>query len=75
MKGSVWSSLPPVDNSSSITTKPIILAMTSMDSASFFRDKSVGADSPLSVSSKPDHRKNSGVDILLELPLLPELLL
>ncbi|KAK9741989.1 hypothetical protein RND81_03G141700 [Saponaria officinalis] len=45
---SVWSSLTPVDASSSNKTKPIILAMASMDSASFFRDKSLGADSPLS---------------------------
>ncbi|XP_074286610.1 nicastrin [Silene latifolia] len=45
---SVWSSLPPVDTSSSDKTKPIILAMASMDSASFFRDKSLGADSPVS---------------------------
>ncbi|KAL2897351.1 Nicastrin [Bienertia sinuspersici] len=45
---SVWSSLPPIIESSSDTTKPIILATASMDSASFFRDKSLGADSPLS---------------------------
>ncbi|KAH9605765.1 hypothetical protein KSS87_012185 [Heliosperma pusillum] len=45
---SVWSSLPPVDTSSTDKTKPIILAMASMDSASFFRDRSLGAESPLS---------------------------
>ncbi|KAL9230907.1 hypothetical protein vseg_006198 [Gypsophila vaccaria] len=45
---SVWSSLPPVDVSSPDKTKPIILGMASMDSASLFRDKSLGADSPLS---------------------------
>ena len=51
LKGSVWSSLPPIVESSSDVAKPIILAMASMDTASIFRDKSVGADSPLSVSS------------------------
>lgn len=51
LKGSVWSSLPPNSESSADITKPIILAIASMDSASFFRDKSLGADSPLSVSS------------------------
>lgn len=50
MKGSVWSSLPPINTSSSDQTKPIILTVASMDSASFFRDKSLGADSPISVS-------------------------
>ncbi|CAO2816400.1 unnamed protein product [Amaranthus hypochondriacus] len=45
---SVWSSLPPIIESSSDVAKPIILAMASMDSASIFRDKSLGADSPLS---------------------------
>ncbi|KMS99114.1 hypothetical protein BVRB_2g047570 [Beta vulgaris subsp. vulgaris] len=45
---SVWSSLPPNSESSADITKPIILAIASMDSASFFRDKSLGADSPLS---------------------------
>ncbi|KAF5480037.1 hypothetical protein F2P56_000812 [Juglans regia] len=45
---SVWSSLPPINVSSSDQSKPIILTMASMDSASFFRDKSLGADSPLS---------------------------
>ncbi|XP_042970326.1 nicastrin isoform X1 [Carya illinoinensis] len=48
IKGSVWSSLPPINVSSSDQSKPIILTMASMDSASFFRDKSLGADSPLS---------------------------
>ncbi|KAL1365396.1 hypothetical protein HN51_013432 [Arachis hypogaea] len=45
---SVWSSLPPINVSSSKQSKPIILAVASMDSASFFRDKSLGADSPIS---------------------------
>lgn len=45
---SVWSALPPIDTSSSEKSKPVILTMASMDSASFFRDKSLGADSPLS---------------------------
>lgn len=49
LKGSVWSSLPPINTSSSDQTKPIILTVASMDSASFFRDKSLGADSPISV--------------------------
>ncbi|XP_022143375.1 nicastrin [Momordica charantia] len=44
---SVWSSLPPI-NISSDQSKPIILTVASMDSASFFRDKSIGADSPIS---------------------------
>ncbi|KAG8373502.1 hypothetical protein BUALT_Bualt11G0030800 [Buddleja alternifolia] len=44
---SVWSALPPI-NISSPQTKPILLTMTSMDSASFFRDKSLGAESPIS---------------------------
>ncbi|KAF3331598.1 nicastrin [Carex littledalei] len=44
---SVWSSLPPI-NISSVPTKPIILAVASLDSASFFRDRSLGADSPIS---------------------------
>uniref|UniRef100_A0A803MZ88 Nicastrin n=1 Tax=Chenopodium quinoa TaxID=63459 RepID=A0A803MZ88_CHEQI len=48
MQGSVWSSLPPIIQSSLDVTKPIILAMGTMDSASFFRDKGLGADSPLS---------------------------
>ncbi|KAI8536528.1 hypothetical protein RHMOL_Rhmol10G0264500 [Rhododendron molle] len=47
-KGSVWSALPPVNTSSSESSKHIILAVASMDSASFFRDKSLGADSPIS---------------------------
>ncbi|XP_058187647.1 nicastrin isoform X4 [Rhododendron vialii] len=45
---SVWSALPPVNTSSSESSKHIILAVASMDSASFFRDKSLGADSPIS---------------------------
>ncbi|KNA11455.1 hypothetical protein SOVF_135050 isoform B [Spinacia oleracea] len=45
---SVWSSLPPIIESSSDIAKPTILAMATMDSASFFRDKGLGADSPLS---------------------------
>lgn len=45
---SVWSSLPPINMSSSYQSKPIILLVASMDSASFFRDKSLGADSPIS---------------------------
>ncbi|KAL8550141.1 hypothetical protein ACS0TY_008822 [Phlomoides rotata] len=45
---SVWSALPPINISSPLKPKPIVLAMTSMDSASFFRDKSVGAESPIS---------------------------
>ena len=53
MKGSVWSSLPPINVSSSDQSKPVILTVASMDSASFFRDKSLGADSPISVSSSP----------------------
>ncbi|XP_015582561.1 nicastrin isoform X2 [Ricinus communis] len=44
---SVWSSLPPI-NISSTQSKPIILTVASMDSASFFRDKSLGAESPIS---------------------------
>ncbi|KAJ6791400.1 nicastrin [Iris pallida] len=44
---SVWSSLPPI-NVSSVKRRPILLAMASQDSASFFRDQSLGADSPLS---------------------------
>ncbi|KAH7352865.1 hypothetical protein KP509_19G068000 [Ceratopteris richardii] len=42
---SVWSSLPPISSSSS---KEIVLVITSMDSASIFRDTTLGADSPLS---------------------------
>ncbi|XP_051147065.1 nicastrin [Andrographis paniculata] len=45
---SVWSALPPINNLTSPKEKPILLAMTSMDSASFFRDKSLGAQSPIS---------------------------
>ncbi|KAM7519844.1 hypothetical protein LguiB_018806 [Lonicera macranthoides] len=45
---SVWSALPPISISSPESSKPIILAMTSMDAASFFRDKSLGAESPIS---------------------------
>ncbi|CAN6478979.1 unnamed protein product [Victoria cruziana] len=44
---SVWSSLPPI-NVSSQMEKPLILAMASQDSASFFRDRTFGADSHLS---------------------------
>ncbi|KAJ8551714.1 hypothetical protein K7X08_021729 [Anisodus acutangulus] len=45
---SVWSALPPIIVSSSKKAKPMILTVASMDAASFFRDKSVGADSPIS---------------------------
>ncbi|CAJ1867672.1 unnamed protein product [Sphenostylis stenocarpa] len=45
---SVWSSLPPINISSLQQSKPILLTVASMDSASFFRDKSLGADSPIS---------------------------
>lgn len=45
---SVWSALPPINNLSSKPSKPIILTVASMDSASFFRDRSLGADSPIS---------------------------
>ncbi|XP_076951630.1 nicastrin-like [Bidens hawaiensis] len=45
---SVWSALPAENTSSSSTEKPIILTVASMDSASFFRDKSLGAESSLS---------------------------
>ncbi|KAF9625241.1 hypothetical protein IFM89_020827, partial [Coptis chinensis] len=44
---SVLSSLPPISITSG-QPKPILLVVASMDSASFFRDKSPGADSPLS---------------------------
>ncbi|OMO49469.1 Nicastrin [Corchorus olitorius] len=47
-QGSVWSALPPINSSSSNQSKPIILAVASMDAASFFRDKSLGAESPIS---------------------------
>ena len=50
LKGSVWASLPPIKNGSTEHPKPIILAITSQDSASFFRDRSIGSDSPISVS-------------------------
>ncbi|CAD5325620.1 unnamed protein product [Arabidopsis thaliana] len=45
---SVWSSLPPISVSSSNNRKPVVLTVASMDTASFFRDKSFGADSPIS---------------------------
>ncbi|XP_065848730.1 nicastrin isoform X2 [Euphorbia lathyris] len=45
---SVWSSLPPINISQPKQSKPIILTVASMDSASFFRDKSLGAESPIS---------------------------
>lgn len=45
---SVWSSLPPINSSASDQSKPIILTVASMDAASFFRDKSLGAESPIS---------------------------
>ncbi|XP_039791374.1 nicastrin-like isoform X3 [Panicum virgatum] len=45
---SVWASLPPIKNGSTEHPKPIILAITSQDSASFFRDRSIGSDSPIS---------------------------
>ncbi|PIN06941.1 Transmembrane glycoprotein nicastrin [Handroanthus impetiginosus] len=45
---SVWSALPPINISYSPKAKPIVLTMTSMDSASFFRDKNLGAQSPIS---------------------------
>lgn len=44
---SVWSALPAM-NVSSPTGKPIVLAIASMDSSSFFHDVAPGADSPLS---------------------------
>ncbi|CAH9138973.1 unnamed protein product [Cuscuta epithymum] len=44
---SVWSALPPIKISSE-KSRPIILAVASMDSASFFRDTSIGADSSIS---------------------------
>ncbi|KAK6233817.1 hypothetical protein QUC31_006223 [Theobroma cacao] len=46
--GSVWSAVPPINSSSSNQSKPIIITVASMDAASFFRDKSLGADSPIS---------------------------
>ncbi|KAK4767492.1 hypothetical protein SAY86_015242 [Trapa natans] len=45
---SVWSALPPINVSHINQPKPIILAMASMDSASFFRDRNLGAESPIS---------------------------
>ncbi|KAL6912167.1 hypothetical protein ACP4OV_000972 [Aristida adscensionis] len=45
---SVWASLPPFRNASMNHQKPIIMAIASQDSASFFRDRSLGADSPIS---------------------------
>ncbi|KAK3426421.1 hypothetical protein EUGRSUZ_F02879 [Eucalyptus grandis] len=45
---SVWSSLPPMNASQSDQSKGVILAVASMDSASFFRDKSLGAESSVS---------------------------
>ncbi|QCD98450.1 nicastrin [Vigna unguiculata] len=45
---SVWSSLPRINTSSLQQSKPILMTVASMDSASFFRDKSLGADSPIS---------------------------
>nr|GMD14766.1 nicastrin isoform X2 [Ipomoea batatas] len=51
---SVWSALPPI-NLSSEKSRPVILAVASMDSASFFRDRSIGADSPISVVDALSH--------------------
>lgn len=45
---SVWSSLPPINATSGKPPKSILLVMASMDSGSFFRDISFGADSSLS---------------------------
>lgn len=45
---SVWASLPPMSNASKKHQKPIIMVVASQDSASFFRDRSLGADSPIS---------------------------
>ncbi|XP_064939098.1 nicastrin-like [Musa acuminata AAA Group] len=45
---SVWSSLPPINISSEKPSKSIIMAVASQDSASFFRDRSLGAESPIS---------------------------
>ncbi|GAV60467.1 Nicastrin domain-containing protein [Cephalotus follicularis] len=45
---SVWSSLPPINVTSLNQSKPLILTLASMDSASFFHDKNIGADSPIS---------------------------
>eukprot|EP00249_Psilotum_nudum_P017145 c26181_g1_i1 orf=97-1434(+) len=64
---SVWSSLPPIDALSTSSKKPILLAMSSMDSASFFRDKTPGSDSPLSgmiamLAAADALSKTSGID-------------
>ncbi|TVU28440.1 hypothetical protein EJB05_19957 [Eragrostis curvula] len=48
MQGSVWASLPPIKNASAEHQKRIILTIASQDAASFFRDRSLGADSPVS---------------------------
>nr|CAD1825288.1 unnamed protein product [Ananas comosus var. bracteatus] len=45
---SVWSSLPPINASLMKPLKPVVMAIASLDSASFFRDRSLGADSPIS---------------------------
>ncbi|WOL20134.1 nicastrin [Canna indica] len=45
---SVWSSLPPINISSKKPPKPILMAVASQDSASLFRDRSLGAESPIS---------------------------
>ncbi|PKA47187.1 Nicastrin [Apostasia shenzhenica] len=45
---SVWSALPPINTTIELA-KPIVLVVASMDSASFFRDLNLGADSPISV--------------------------
>ncbi|KAL5651593.1 hypothetical protein ACJX0J_037051, partial [Zea mays] len=45
---SVWTSLPPLKNGSTEHLKPLILAIASQDSASFFWDRSLGSDSPIS---------------------------
>lgn len=45
---SVWTSLPPIKNGSTVLQKPVVLAIASQDSASFFRDRSLGSDSPIS---------------------------
>ncbi|KAK3155217.1 hypothetical protein QOZ80_2BG0200390 [Eleusine coracana subsp. coracana] len=45
---SVWASLPPIKNASAEHQKPIILTIASQDASSFFRDRSLGADSPIS---------------------------
>ncbi|KAG6497136.1 hypothetical protein ZIOFF_045024 [Zingiber officinale] len=48
MQGSVWSSLPPINVSSKEPPKPIIMVVASQDSASLFRDLSLGAESSIS---------------------------